>query len=136
MILNHGSFLIQAAKINLEFIVISLRPFSGIENLRCFNETVIQIRSLPMNTHKIHTHSQLYFITPASVLLLISPLWFSAIALGLVAVVWLTMTLHRHWEIVCFGFQVISEFMAFCLLVLVFVGLSLGLSALVDWPPH
>ncbi|MFC3193487.1 hypothetical protein ACFODZ_04420 [Marinicella sediminis] len=89
-----------------------------------------------MNTHKIHTHSLLYFITPASVLLLISPLWFSAIALGLGAVVWLTMTLHRHWEIVCFGFQVISEFMAFCLLVLVFVGLSLGLSALVDWPPH
>jgi hypothetical protein len=67
-------------------------------------------------------------------LVLLMPVWLSALLVAGALLLTLTWLIHRHWHSVCYACQVASEFLGFCLLVLAFVGLSLGLSALVDVP--
>lgn len=79
-------------------------------------------------------YNPLILIMMAGMSLLLMPLWLSAGLAAAIALTALTTLIHRHWHSVCYACQVASEFLGFCLLVLAFVALSLGLSALVDVP--
>jgi hypothetical protein len=105
--------------------------FSGFENGAWFNGTHVLQRVTEMIVNKPQ-HLPLILTVMTGMSLLLMPLWLITSVAAAAALIVLGTLIHRHWDRVCCACQVASEFFGFCLLVMAFVGLSLGLSALVD----
>jgi len=86
-----------------------------------------------MTLNKPFEHPLLLTVMVSFTVLLI-PVWLSATLVTGAVLLTLAWLITRHWPAVCYACQVCSEFIGFCLLVVAFVGLSLGLTAMVDVP--
>ena len=79
-------------------------------------------------------HHPLMLTSLVGITLFMMPVWLSVVLTAAAVALTLIWLVQRHWSHVCYACQVCSEFIGFCLLVAAFIGLSLGLTALVDVP--